>query len=482
MTFELFVRFDERVGVEIQSACLGQPRCFATPPDALDEDVISAGDFEGIQDLWRNNADARRWYQCQMEDATGFFGDSACPSARCPGVFMGFRIGSANLVTGTIRTIPTWRCPAGTMKWARFTSSRAMTFVLEPDADYLLDRPDGCLDVGDERRCDAGTYTYLATSKDPELACTATSIRDVQCNLNVTGSLLRGACEGYAECTEEGRQLSAVEFQVPESVVSDWSDGISINDDPKEPGQVFCFPGDAIVDVKGKGKVTMMKLELGDDILTDAGYETVYSFGHRNNNIKSRFLKISTPSSVIEVSPDHMVFVKDGRSVPASAIEVGDELSTAVSGVYSRVSAIGSVEKKGAYAPFTTSGTVIVNDIKASCFISIQEGSSTLLVGGFDSGISHQFLARTFEAPHRAYCQILDCSKETYDSRGISNWVSLPQQYFSGAANDASIILLLPAFAVPVAVAYPLETILLIASAVYCLRKFRGVVRKSKVV
>merc|ERR1712125_201442 len=112
------------------------------------------------------------------------------------------------------------------------------------------------------------------------------------------------------------------------------------------------------------------------------------------------------------------------------------------------------VTRKGLYAPFTASGTIVVNDGQTvSSFVSLQETSDTLLLLGnkWSTGISHQWLARTFEFPHRFWCNAIsmqDCKRESYTPDGASTWVGLPLKFFTWFLESGSMIQLL--LAVPI--------------------------------
>jgi hypothetical protein len=192
-----------------------------------------------------------------------------------------------------------------------------------------------------------------------------------------------------------------------------------------------CFPGDSKMQVEGRGQVLTKDVRLGDKVLVGGGkYEAIYSFGHLDKDVKAEYLKITTAEgSTVEMSRGHMVYVQGERVVPASTIKVGDQVQLA-NGEYSSVKTIQVTHKQGAYAPFTTSGVVIVNNIMASSFIAFQE-SESLVIGSINSGLTFQFLAHTFERPHRAWCQYFSaCTEEKYSEDGISTWVAIPHKIF----------------------------------------------------
>lgn len=258
-----------------------------------------------------------------------------------------------------------------------------------------------------------------------------------------------GAASVYATCgqdiTEAYFAPTLMAFHTGLALNAAIEIGLVIADEDKDN----CFPGDATVQVKDKGPVFMKDLVLGDEVLTSNNvFETIYSFGHKNTDAIRDFVKLSTKAAYsIELSTDHMVYLKGGFIVPAGIVQLGDELEIA-DGTFSPVRTIKTVQKQGLFAPFTASGSVIVNGIKASTFVAFQE-SGTLHVAGMDTGVTFQFLAHTFELPHRIWClQLSSCeTTETYSDEGISTWVNTPNKVFNYLfhSNDAAVALVMAA-------------------------------------
>jgi len=186
-----------------------------------------------------------------------------------------------------------------------------------------------------------------------------------------------------------------------------------------------CFSGENTVEVMGRGLINMHLLKLGDSVLVQGGeFAKVYSFGHYDKDVPSNFLQIRAVGvkTPLELSKDHMVFVLDGaatKSVPASAIKVGDMIATKDGA--SEVSKIENVKRNGAYAPFTTTGDIVVSGVVASNYISMLPEEETGLP------VTMQWIAHTFNAPHRMICSInfSICENETY-TNGLSNWIYGP--------------------------------------------------------
>jgi hypothetical protein len=126
-----------------------------------------------------------------------------------------------------------------------------------------------------------------------------------------------------------------------------------------------------------------------------------------------------------------MLFV-NGRAIPASLVRIGDLLSLATPKTSSTVRVekkIGTVVRQGVYAPFTPSGTLVVNKMLASTFVAFQVSDVVMLGGGrIRTPLTFPWLAHTFESLHRTICSVAPrvCQRERYSSNGVSLWVYLP--------------------------------------------------------
>lgn len=90
-----------------------------------------------------------------------------------------------------------------------------------------------------------------------------------------------------------------------------------------------------------------------------------------------------------------MIYVKEDRYVPASKLQLGDILVSAKYGYEITVDSIDEKISKGVYAPLTPSGTIIVNGILASSYVSLQKNSSMLMIGGVSTNLSFHWLIHT---------------------------------------------------------------------------------------
>ena len=236
-----------------------------------------------------------------------------------------------------------------------------------------------------------------------------------------------------------------------------------------------CFSSENMVDVLGKGRVSISELTIGDKVMAGNKYETVYSFGHRNTEMYTEFLQIFAGDVMAaELSEDHMLFV-EGRAFPASAIKVGDQLDL-VDGS-AEVTKIVTVGREGAFAPFTDSGVINMNGVVASTYVNLQGQSDSFMVGTYKT-LSMQFIAHATQAPHRVVCAVNFgfCEAERYNEDGISTWVAAELEaskwlfgqngYVMGAAFGPILFLVGVAVLIEFLVKYPLAIVVAIMGAV----------------
>eukprot|EP00543_Licmophora_paradoxa_P016641 CAMPEP_0202466194 /NCGR_PEP_ID=MMETSP1360-20130828/67939_1 /ASSEMBLY_ACC=CAM_ASM_000848 /TAXON_ID=515479 /ORGANISM="Licmophora paradoxa, Strain CCMP2313" /LENGTH=539 /DNA_ID=CAMNT_0049090235 /DNA_START=434 /DNA_END=2050 /DNA_ORIENTATION=- len=210
-------------------------------------------------------------------------------------------------------------------------------------------------------------------------------------------------------------------------------------------GGDFCFSGESTVLVGndnggGNGfttpvRVPMKELKIGDLVATDRNsnnykFERVYSFGHRDIDKYTSFLQI-LPSK-LELSSDHMVFVKRRGAIPASTLKVGDQL---ISGHDANgkettivIESIQSVVRQGVYAPFTPSGKIVVNGILASNYVALQQHSDVLrFCDSIKTPFSFHWLEHSFQFFHRLHSYWLGMEDRML-ANGFSVGTYLPRQ------------------------------------------------------
>jgi len=218
---------------------------------------------------------------------------------------------------------------------------------------------------------------------------------------------------------------------------------------------VPCFSVYTTVETLDQGTVAMKDLKLGDRIkVSDNKYEPIYSFGHFDTTkVTTQFLQIQTTKtqqssssadggSFLEMTPNHFVFVRKGKAVPASSLAVGDSVLLA-SGETDQVTALKTMTRTGIIAPFTPSGTLVTGNggIVSSSFANLDGSTSPYiqLLGHrrdnddvvIELPITYHQLGLWFESPHRLYCHLFGCTSETYTADdGMSHWVATPLRVY----------------------------------------------------
>mmetsp|Transcript_8350 Transcript_8350/g.13072 ORF Transcript_8350/g.13072 Transcript_8350/m.13072 type:complete len:664 (-) Transcript_8350:212-2203(-) len=186
----------------------------------------------------------------------------------------------------------------------------------------------------------------------------------------------------------------------------------------------LCFSGISTVKLQDGNRIPMKDIKIGDrvQVTEDGQFDTVHSFGHYKQDSVAEYLSIhsTVKTSPITISAAHMLFLDSKKAVPASSIKVGDILLGG-----NPVTKIEKVSLKGAFAPFTSSGTIVVNDVVASNYVSLT-GTSTYL------GIDMQLIAHNAVSIRRIMCQLTSCN-ERYNEDGVATWIPLRAASFFAA-------------------------------------------------
>jgi hypothetical protein len=196
-----------------------------------------------------------------------------------------------------------------------------------------------------------------------------------------------------------------------------------------------CFSGSSRVQLQDGTTQPLEQLVLGTRVHVGHGrYEPVYSFGHYQRTIitdsKPQLLQIETASSRrLQVSPHHLMFVWDHdnknhkQTIPAGTVKVGDWLVSGSNQPDEVLAITVMTASRGWYAPFTPSGTIVVDGVLASCYVTLEPYTAQL------AGLDIHWLSHAFEFPHRLVCHYYKtCIDERYTKEGLSTWVSLPHE------------------------------------------------------
>ncbi|CAB9521607.1 expressed unknown protein [Seminavis robusta] len=215
---------------------------------------------------------------------------------------------------------------------------------------------------------------------------------------------------------------------------------------------VACFSFDTKVQVWKPNfhraeDTTMADLQVGDRILTGKDtYEPVYAFGHYAPHTEAEFLTLTTTSAsdandsventtTLQVTGEHLIYRQGtAHPLPASEIQVGDKLEPHGRTVHK----IGSIRKKGLYAPLVPSGSFLVVQQQGDPSVGIIQVSSYAMVvvpqQHPSTGMAHlqngmplmsQHVAiHTFLTPYRMVCATFLLGYcHTYNEKGLPHYV-----------------------------------------------------------
>ncbi|XP_011163557.1 sonic hedgehog protein A [Solenopsis invicta] len=153
-----------------------------------------------------------------------------------------------------------------------------------------------------------------------------------------------------------------------------------------------CFPARSLVRTED-GTKRLDEVRLGDRIAAldshgDVVYSDVIAFLDRSPSERRQFIRLTTESGrVLTLTPAHLVPVEGRSSVFAASVQPGDRIlvsdvdaASAANEVDSRLRWDSVVEAKlvleeGVYAPLTMEGTLLVDDVVASCYAIVNSQS-----------------------------------------------------------------------------------------------------------
>ena len=158
---------------------------------------------------------------------------------------------------------------------------------------------------------------------------------------------------------------------------------------PPDPSEKKCFPTNTVVYIKGVDgnieKKQMGDLSIGDRVRAcdtksrRVIYSEVIMFAHRDSDVKQvNYLKIVLEDmSSIVLSSNHLIMSGERmKATMARNIKVDHMLFTIdKEGVISskKVVAIEEINDSGVFCPITKEGNVVVNNILASCYASVND-------------------------------------------------------------------------------------------------------------
>lgn len=222
-------------------------------------------------------------------------------------------------------------------------------------------------------------------------------------------------------------------------------------------------------------KVTPMRdLQVGQKIFTGMDkhnhpiYDTVYSFAHRDVDKLTEYLRIFTANnrngskkhtSPIEISSNHLVFLNGRKDpVPAGSLQVGDVLvwqdvahdnqqEVSATQQPAVITAIQTVRRRGLYAPLTKEGTVVVDSVLSSSYVSIRHLVPRVIGSLTTTNLwSEQTFFHWWMAPYRLFCTHMApqmCLDDYSEEDGYIHWLVLGRKMAEFAQQSSTLVLAL---------------------------------------
>jgi len=242
----------------------------------------------------------------------------------------------------------------------------------------------------------------------------------------------------------------------------------------------LCYSSHTTAEVEGRGKVSMSKIEVGDQVLTSSGkFETVYAMAHRSLTQSAKFIQIFTgDDEPLELSEKHMVFTEENSNpVPADSIKVGDYLRTLDGAL--EVTTISTVNRKGVFNPLTTDGTIVASGIVSSTYSAFLSKDEWIRIHGYGIVTHHNFFEKAVR-PYKFFCTRVSSNlcKTENEKIMIAQAATLVADYWLQLGEMTRIASLLTVITMvySIDILFSLSTIVLFAGAMLMLVKMK---RKS---
>eukprot|EP00547_Thalassionema_nitzschioides_P009790 CAMPEP_0194228308 /NCGR_PEP_ID=MMETSP0156-20130528/43301_1 /TAXON_ID=33649 /ORGANISM="Thalassionema nitzschioides, Strain L26-B" /LENGTH=493 /DNA_ID=CAMNT_0038960819 /DNA_START=124 /DNA_END=1603 /DNA_ORIENTATION=+ len=187
-----------------------------------------------------------------------------------------------------------------------------------------------------------------------------------------------------------------------------------------------CFSGSTLVhrqsEVGHREWVSLDRVEIGDVIeVAKDKFEPIYAFGHINPDEEGSYMELNfdQEQEPLQITEEHLIWTLNKGAVPAGSLKVGQEVVLA-GGYATTVTSMQMKTSKGVYAPFTPSGTLVLNHgIMASSYVSLTTYTRLPLI----PSAYHHLIAHFFTFPHRFSCHYQStCPNATYTEEGINVW------------------------------------------------------------
>lgn len=129
-----------------------------------------------------------------------------------------------------------------------------------------------------------------------------------------------------------------------------------------------CFPANAVVQSKRHGRVKIVDVKIGDEVMTHEGYSQVLFFAMRKPDAEAECTVIKTANSTLTLTGSHAVFKADGSAIQVHNVSIG--LSLLSAGV---VESLNTMPCTGLVAPVTRAGSLVVDGVTTSDYGPLAE-------------------------------------------------------------------------------------------------------------
>jgi hypothetical protein len=132
-----------------------------------------------------------------------------------------------------------------------------------------------------------------------------------------------------------------------------------------------CFSGDSTVIVRGSNSpVKLQELEEGDYVLDhDMKYVQVVGWLHRDETLEANFVEIRHRFGKIALTGEHLIYDPEKCDyVPAASAKSIQSIFMDGTLIDSKILNKKNKVYTGIYAPLTTSGSLLVSGVHASCY------------------------------------------------------------------------------------------------------------------
>jgi hypothetical protein len=136
-----------------------------------------------------------------------------------------------------------------------------------------------------------------------------------------------------------------------------------------------CFPGNAIVQTPD-GEVSMKELSIGQKVMVyekgEIKFQRLLGWTHKKQEGTYKYIELETDNDKIVLTPGHYI-ICNNELIRAIEVKVGDKLLSSINGKILKTTVLRTRvfdDELGIYNPHTQIGTIIVNNIVASCYTS----------------------------------------------------------------------------------------------------------------